>query len=319
MTMAAKAGRRRHWLAGMFAWLAFAGGIVGCSPISALNATISDRNLVIVRDIPYSTGPLAAEPRRQLDVYRPAATPASTTTIGGLPVVVFLYGGSWQYGSRSDYLFAAAEMARRGAVVMVPDYRVYPQVRFPAFIDDAAQAVAFARRAAVSWGGDPRRVFVVGHSAGAYIAAMLALDPEYLAAAGVARDAIAGTVGISGPYDFLPIQRPDVRAVFASAAGDMARTQPITFADGRNRPLLLLQGSADETVEPRNTQALAARIQAAGGPVAERFYPGVGHIGAIVAMAPLFRGNAPVLDDVMQFVHDPANIAPALADAASAI
>lgn len=315
MTMAAKAGRRPRWLTGMFAWLAFAGGIIGCSPVGALNATISDRNLIITRDIPYSTGRLAADPRRQLDVYRPAAMP---TPADGLPVVVFLYGGSWQYGSRSDYLFAAAEMARRGAVVMVPDYRVYPQVRFPAFIDDAAQAVAFARRAAVSWGGDPRRVFVIGHSAGAYMALMLALDPEYLAAAGVARDAIAGTVGISGPYDFLPIHRPDVRAVFASAASDMASTQPITFADGRNRPLLLLQGSADETVEPRNTQALAARIQAAGGPVAERFYPGVGHIGAIAAMAPLFRGRAPVLDDVMQFVHDPANIAPALADAASA-
>ena len=281
-----------------------AGLVAACSPIDALNATISTRDVTLVPNIPYETGPLAGNPRLQMDVYRPSQV------TGPLPVVVFVYGGSWEYGSRQDYLFVAEALARRGILVMVPDYRTYPEVRFPDFLDDTAHAVAFAHRTAVSWGGDPRRVFVVGHSAGAYNAVMLALDPSYLAAAGDNRDAIAGTVGISGPYDFLPIERPDVRAVFSSAP-DLSVTQPIGYADGRNRPLLLLQGAADETVAPRNTIALAARIQAHGGPVAVRIYPGVGHIGTAAAFAPLFRDRAPTLDDVAKFVTDPANRAPA--------
>jgi acetyl esterase/lipase len=278
--------------------VACAAALAGCSPVGLLNDTISERGLVVLHDIPYRTGKLAADPRCALDVYRPADRP------GPLPVVVFFYGGSWQSGRRQDYQFVAAPLARRGVVVVVPDYRVYPQVQFPAFLQDAAQAVAFSLRAARSWGGDPHRLFVVGHSAGAYIAVMLALDPHWLQAAGVARDAIAGTVGISGPYDFLPITGPDIRAVFATATADMAGTQPISFADGRNRPLLLLQGLADTTVKPRNTTALAARIRAEGGPVEVRTYPGVGHIGIVIAFAPLFRGDAPTLDDVMRFVTD---------------
>lgn len=274
--------------------------LAACSPLGALNATISQRDVTVVRDVPYETGPLAGNPRLRLDVYRPSRI------AGALPVAVFVYGGSWEFGRRQDYPFVAVELARRGVVAMVPDYRVYPEARFRDFLDDTAHAVAFAHHAAASWGGDPRRVFVVGHSAGAYNAAMLALDPRYLAAAGDDRDAIAGTVGISGPYDFLPIERPDIRAVFASAP-DLSVTQPIDYADGRNRPLLLLHGTADETVLPRNSTALAARIAARGGPVAVKLYSGVGHIGILAAFAPLFRDRAPTLDDVTRFVTDPAN------------
>ena len=276
--------------------------LAACSPLQALNETVSQRGVTVVRGVGYEAGPLAGNPRLRLDVYRP-------NLAGPLPVAVFVYGGSWEFGRRQDYLFVAAELARRGIVVMVPDYRVYPEVRFPAFLDDTAHAVAYAHRVAASWGGDPRRVFVVGHSAGAYNAAMLALDPHYLAAAGDDRATIAGTVGIAGPYDFLPIERPDIRAVFASAP-DLSVTQPIGYADGRNRPLLLLAGTADQTVLPRNTLALAARVAARGGPVTAKLYPGVGHIGIVAAFAPLLRGRAPTLDDVARFVTDPANTAP---------
>ena len=263
----------------------------------------------MVRDIPYGPGPLAADPRRVLDVYPPNDRP------GPLPVVVFFYGGSWEFGRRQDYLFVAAALARRGMIVVVPDYRVYPQVHFPGFLQDAAQAVAWTLGSAASWGGDPHRVFVVGHSAGAWLAAMLALDPQWLAADGIDRDRIAGTVGISGPYDFLPIVRPDIQRVFASADSDLRVTQPIDFVDGRNRPMLLLHGLADTTVEPRNTTALDSRIMAAGGPVQMRLYPGIGHIGAITAFAPLFRtgpldNGAPVLADVTAFVTNPHLAAP---------
>ena len=293
-------------------WAALAAGLgllAGCAPVTLLNDTISRRDLTIVRGIPYGPGTLAANPRRALDVYRPYDRP------GPLPVVVFFYGGSWEFGRRQEYLFVAAELARRGVIVMVPDYRVYPEVQFPGFLQDAAQAVAFAYRSAPSWGGDPHRVFVVGHSAGAWLAAMLALDPRWLAADGIDRQSIAGTVGISGPYDFLPIVRPDIQRVFAPADADLRVTQPIDFVDGANRPMLLLQGLADHTVEPRNTTALAARIRADGGPVRMRLYPGIGHIGAITAFAPLFNSGwldngAPVLDDVAAFVTNPALAAP---------
>jgi acetyl esterase/lipase len=270
--------------------LVFASALLArCAPVDLLNATIDTHGLTVQRDVAYGPGP-----RDRLDVYRPEVGAA------GLPVVVFFYGGAWQTGSRSDYVFVAAGLARRGMVVVVPDYRLSPGVRFPVFVEDAARAVAFTRRNAVDWGGDPARLVVAGHSAGAHIAAMLALDPHYLADAGDSREALAGAVGISGPYDFLPITGADIKEVFAGA--DLPSTQPITFADGHNPPMLLLHGTADDTVYLRNTVNLAAAIRAHGGPVEVKTYDGVGHIGAVIAFAPLFRGKAPVLDDVARFV-----------------
>ena len=255
-----------------------------------LNATIATDGLSVRRRVPY--GPTS---RQAMDVWRPAGDAA------GLPVVVFFYGGAWQNGRRQDYPFVAAPLARLGMVVAVADYRVFPQVRYPAFIEDGARAVATVRREAPAWGGDPDRVFVTGHSAGAYIAAMLALDPCWLAAAGEDRARLAGMVGLAGPYDFLPIQDEDIRAVF-SAAADLRQTQPVAHVDGRNPPMLLLHGAADTTCYPRNTLALAARVRAAGGVAERRLYPGVGHIGIVIGMAPVFRFLAPVFRDFSGFV-----------------
>jgi acetyl esterase/lipase len=201
----------------------------------------------------------------------------------------------------------ALPLAWRGAVVVVPNYRLYPQVRFPAFLDDCAEAVAWAMAHAAALGADPGAVFVVGHSAGAYNAAMLALDPRYLARAGTSRARLAGVAGLAGPYDFLPITGADIKPVFAPVQ-DGPASQPISYVDGHNPPLLLLAGTADTTVLPRNTLSLAAKVRAAGGAVASRLYPGIGHVGLITAFAPIFAGRAPVLDDVWDFVraHDPA-------------
>ena len=253
-----------------------------------LNATIATAGLSVQRGVRY--GPAA------MDIWRPrTATP-------GLPVVVFFYGGAWQRGRRQDYPFVAATLARRGMVVAVPDYRLYPQVRFPAFIEDAALAVAAVRRRAREWGGDPDRVVLAGHSAGAYLAAMLALAPRFLAAAGEDRACLAGVAGLAGPYDFLPIQDEDIRAVFASAA-DLRETQPIAHVDGRNPPLLLLHGAADTTCYPRNSLALAARVRAAGGAAEARLYPLVGHLGIILGFAPALRFCSPALSDLCGFVR----------------
>ena len=262
----------------------------GCSPVDALNATVPLTGETVLRDIAFMPGP-----RGGMDVYRPEHA------AGPLPVVVFFYGGSWRNGARGDYRFVAAELARRGMVVVVPDYRVFPQVSFPAFVEDGARAVAAVRLQAAGWGGDPARIVLAGHSAGAWIAAMLALNPKYLADAGDGRAGIAGLVGIAGPYDFDPAQFDSTRDVFATAASK-AETQPITFADGRAPPMLLLHGADDTTVEPRNSRALAGRIAAAGGSADLRIYPGVGHVGIAMSFAPLFRAKAPALDDMAAFV-----------------
>ncbi len=264
--------------------------LAACSPAKLLNATISRAGLTITHDVAY--GP---NPRERLDIYRPSAA-------GPAPVIVFLYGGAWNSGSKATYPFVAATLARRGNVVVVPDYRLYPAVRYPAFLQDCAQAVAWASAHMAQLGGDPARLFLMGHSAGAYNAVMLGLDAGLLQAAGTSRDRLAGVIGLAGPYDFLPMTGADTRAVFGPAAND-PRTQPITHVDGHAPPLLLLAGSADETVRPRNTLSLAARVRASGGAVQSRIYPGVGHVGLVIAIAPLFQGKAPVLDDVEAFVQ----------------
>lgn len=263
--------------------------LAGCSAADLLNATVQRNGVAVERGIAYGDGP-----RRMLDIYRPGAA-------GPHPLVVFLYGGSWRTGDRGIYGFVATPLAARGAVVVVPDYRLYPEVAFPGFLQDCAQAVAWAVAHAGALGADPKRVFIVGHSAGAYNAAMLALDGRWLAQAGLDRTRIAGVAGLAGPYDFLPITDPDIIPVFAPA-GDGPASQPVTFVDGHNPPLLLLAGDADRRVRPGNTRSLAARVAAAGGAVQSRTYPGLGHVGIVTAFAPLFRWQAPVLDDMWRFI-----------------
>ena len=277
-------------LLGAVAALCVSLSLGACSGPEVLNATVSTQGLQIDHELTYEAGD-----RHGMDVYRAA------NAAGARPVVVFIYGGNWRSGKREDYAFVAAALARAGAVVFVPDYRLYPEVQYPSFIEDGAQAVAYARRVAASWGGDPRRVFVVGHSAGAYIAEMLALDPQYLARAGMRPRDLAGVVAIAGPADFLPMTGEDTRMVFGAHQDDPA-TQPIDHVDGRNPPLLLLHGDADTTVELRNSTALAARIRAAGGPVELHVYHDVGHIGIVLGFAELFRGKSPVLADTAQFI-----------------
>ena len=262
----------------------------GCGPVDVLNASISLDGLTVQRDVAYRPGP-----RGMMDIYRP------TNAAGPLPVVVFFYGGSWQTGSRGDYRFVAATLARRGMVVVVPDYRVYPEVQFPDFIADAAEAVVAARSRAGEWGGDPKRIVLAGHSAGAHIAAMLALAPDYLAAAGGQRDQLAGMVGLAGPYDFLPITGAGIKLVFGSAVAS-PDTQPITFADARSPPLLLLHGGQDTTVKPHNSINLAAAITRAGGQASVELFDSLGHIGIASAVAPMFQFRAPVVDRIASFV-----------------
>lgn len=235
------------------------------------------------------------DPRQRLDVYAPVAGPARA------PVIVFFYGGSWNSGDRAGYRFVAQAFAARGFVVVVPDYRLVPAVRFPAFVDDGAAAVRWTVDHVAAAGGDPTRIAVVGHSAGAHIALLLALDRGYTDRAG-APGAIRAAVGIAGPYDFLPLDKPASIAAFGDAP-DKAATQPIRFARADAPPALLLAGDADDTVRPRNSIALDAALRAAGARSELKIYPGVGHIGILLAISKPFRGKADVVERTSGFLR----------------
>lgn len=242
--------------------------------------------------------PFGDDPRQRLDVYVPAGQPPAA----GWPVVVFFYGGSWNGGSRSTYRFVGRALASRGMLAVIPDYRVYPQVRYPEFLRDGARALSWTCRQLGGYGGDPARLVVAGHSAGAYNAAMLALDPRWCAEAGVPPGALAGFCGLAGPYDFLPIGNPDVKPVFFHPDYP-AGSQPIDHARGFERPVFLGAATSDSLVDPqRNTVQLARRLREAGAPVTERLYGRANHITLVGAFAGPLRWIAPVLDDVTAFV-----------------
>ncbi len=266
-----------------------------CSPLQALNR--SDRLLgsggvrMVAEGIAFG-----ADPRQRLDIYAPAHAAHA-------PVIVFFYGGSWASGRRQDYGFAARAFASRGFVVVVPDYRLVPSVRFPAFIEDGAAAVGWTARHIGGYGGDPSRLALAGHSAGAYVAVILAVDRRWLDAAHVDPKAIRAVAGLAGPYDFYPFDKPASIAAFGQAAHPKA-TQPINFARADAPPAFLAHGERDDTVRPRNSIRMAAALDGAGAPATLRLYPKLDHIGILLALSRPFRGKAPVVDDIAGFLHD---------------
>jgi acetyl esterase/lipase len=266
----------------------------GCASLGAFNAFAPRDPGVrrVARDAAYGWGK-----RQHLDVYvsRNAAAAPS-------PVIVFIYGGSWASGDKDDYRFAGAAFAARGFVTVIPDYRVAPQVRFPSFIEDCAAAVRWVVDHIGEYGGDSNRIVLVGHSAGAHNAMMLALDAHYLRDAGVDAQRIRGVAGLAGPYDFLPFDVDATRNAFGQAPHPEL-TQPIHFARGDAPPLLLLWGEDDTTVGPRNLQNLSQAVRAAGGSVESRTYPGVSHVGIMLALSRPLRGRAPSLADVTDFAR----------------
>lgn len=268
------------------------GLVVGCSPVRLLNGVVPERGRLATRDLAYG-----AAPRQRLDLYAPAHAPAER-----LPVVIFFYGGSWQGGEKADYLFVADALTSRGFLTIVPDYRVYPEVKFPAFVEDGARVVRWARDHVAEHGGDPQRIYLMGHSAGAHIAALLSLDPRYLGAVGLDRSAVRAMVGLAGPYDFLPFHSETLRTLFGPP-DKWPETQPINFVDGKEPPMLLLAGSWDTKVGPGNSRRLIAKICANGGSARAVFYRGLGHSTLLGALARPLRGLAPVLDDATEFLR----------------
>jgi acetyl esterase/lipase len=288
---------RRSFAAGIAAL--YGGVLAACTPLSALN-TLSPRDPAARAGHDIAYGSL---PRQKLDIY----TPARAAGAGPAPLLVFFYGGSWNSGRRQDYAFAGRAFASRGFVTVVPDYRLYPEVRYPAFLQDGAAAVRWARDHAAEYGGDPTRIVLVGHSAGAYNAAMLALDGEFLTAAGVDPANIKAFAGLSGPYYFLPLDDPATIATFGEYP-NLPATQPAKYVTAASPAGFFGHGGADTLVKPSNSEGLGRKLGRAGVAEEVKIYPGLTHADVVVALSRMFRGKAPVLDDVSAFLHAHAGV-----------
>lgn len=279
----------------ILAGLILLGGLVlgACAPLATFNA-ITPADAAELAESNISYGP---DLRQRLDVYRPQGQTSPA------PVIVFFYGGSWNSGHKEDYAFAGKAFAAQGFVVVVADYRLVPQVRFPAFLEDGAKIIAWTKNNARRFGGNPDQLFVLGHSAGAYIAVMLGLDGKYLRGAGLDPSTITAVAALAGPYDFLPFDVSSTIEAFGRAP-DPGATQPVNFVTRAAPPMLLATGDEDTTVKPRNTRRLAALLKAANTNIRAVEYPGVGHVGIMLALSRPFRSNAPVVGDVTAFFRD---------------
>lgn len=231
--------------------------------------------------------------RSKLDIYAPEQRGAPA------PVVFFIYGGGWNRGERGEYEFAGRALAARGFVTVIADYRLYPEVVYPDFLEDGARALRWVQDNIANYGGDPNRLFLAGHSAGAYNAVMQALDPSFRAEYGVTMP-ILGVAALSGPYDFYPFEYNEVRNTFGSAPNPQG-TQPINLITAESPPMYLATGTTDPIVRMQNTENFANRLRAQGVWVTTQYYEGFGHMEPVLALGAMWRWRMPVLDDMVTF------------------
>jgi acetyl esterase/lipase len=257
-------------------------GMFNVGPAMDANATVLGRN------IPFADGE-----RMKLDLYGPVDPKESS------PVVMFIYGGAWDHGNKEGYEFAGRAFAANGFVAVVPDYRLFPDVTYPDFLDDNAAAVKWIQDNIAKFGGDPKRFYLAGHSAGAYNAVMLGVDKSFLRDYGVTMP-IQAIAAISGPYDFYPFEYDQVRNSFGKASNPEG-TQPINLVTAGLPPMFLASGTSDPIVRVQNTQTLAKKLVSAGDWVTEKYYDGFGHLEPVFALGQLWRWRLPVLADTVAF------------------
>ena len=262
-------------------------GLSACSPLEMLNATVSDEGYTSVLNKPYGN-----KPRQSLNIHIPRQVKKNAD------VVVFFYGGRWQYGSKDEYAFVADALTSQGFITVIADYRLYPRVDWREFVQDGASAYQWVAQNIQKYGGNPKRIFVMGHSAGAHIAAMAAVD-ESLLAKGTKRP--CGLIGLAGPYDFLPIRDEDVKRIYSTAA-DLKNTQPITFVSKGDPAMLLLHGEDDEAVKPKNSINMAARAKLLGVPAEVKLYKDTDHIDILISLSSTFRSYTPALKETADFI-----------------
>jgi acetyl esterase/lipase len=234
--------------------------------------------------------------RQKLDIYRPKA--------GARAIVLFIHGGGWVSGSRRHYKLLGHTLARRGFACVVPDYQLYPKSRFPSFVEDGARAFKWTHDHAVQIGGRRLPIFVMGHSAGAHIAALLALDPDYLRAHELSTDAIAGVIGLAGPYTLDPLKWPGVKDIFAASSAAPHSARPIKLVRAGAPPMLLLHGASDRVVKSDASVNLASALMQTGSQADAKVYPGIGHLGVLISFLWGLRWRASVLSDTQAFIAD---------------
>ncbi|AMU87682.1 alpha/beta hydrolase [Sphingopyxis macrogoltabida] len=237
--------------------------------------------------------------RHKLNIW----VPTGTQKTDRLPVIVWLYGGGWYSGARDDYGFAGRAFAKQGFIVVIPDYRIVPEGHWPDFLQDSAAAVAWTEKHIAEHGGDPGRIALSGHSAGAYNAVMLALDPQWMREAGSDASAIRGVAALAGPYDFLPFEKGGRADVAMGDIRPAERTQPIQFVRADAPPLWLGHGTADTVVRVRNSQNLAAAMHKAGGTAMLRTYDGLSHNDLVMALTGPLAYKGPILAEATDFLR----------------
>ena len=269
-----------------------------CSPIKVLNAIVPESTYKLESSVAYG-----ALPRQKLDIYLPNADSDFDKSSHQKPlkVVVFFYGGSWDSGNRADYKFVGEALASQGFIVVIPDYRVYPDVLFPGFMADPAMAASWVKQHIAQYNGDANQVFLAGHSAGAHIAVMLGVNAEYLAQQSLKPADFVGIIGLAGPYDFLPLKSDRLRTIFGSAA-EQPKSQPINFVDGKSPPMLLAVGKKDGTVWPRNSYNLAQKIKNNNGLAQVITFENYGHIDMVAKLAKPLRGGGELLKAINDFI-----------------
>jgi acetyl esterase/lipase len=260
----------------------------GRSPAMMLNLTVPRSTSRVHLDLPYGYGP-----RRRFDFYLPK------TVTEPAPVVLFFYGGAFRTGRKSEYRVIGEAFASKGIIVAVADYRIYPEARFPDFLQDGAAAFKAVLAQVAKFGGDPNRVFLAGHSAGAYIAVMLAADPRWLKAEGLELSSIRGAIGIASSYGaFAPGVVPN--PIFSGRAP--SETQPIYFIDGKRPPMLFASGGKDTVASLEGARNLVAKLRSVESEVEEIVYANAGHMGIILSLAPRFRHITALREDIARFV-----------------
>lgn len=264
----------------------------GCTPAMLVNAFVQRSSFDFKPDLAYGS----AE-NQTLDLYLPKG-------MAKAPVLLFVHGGSWYNGDKSEYPFLGEAFSKNGYLTAVINYRKAPQVQFPAFVQDAAMAVRWVIDHIAEYGGDPNRIYLMGQSAGAQIAALVALDPRYLQAVGLERSALKAFIGQAGPYDFRAFLEDDKPTQVAMGPREQwPLTQPINFVDGKQPPMLLQHGLSDTVVNPKNPDWLSELVKQKGGEVAVKYYPGVDHYGIIGALSGVGRFLGPqILPDLLDFL-----------------
>lgn len=267
--------------------------LTACSPVTILNAMVPESAFQRHTDVMYGE-----YERLKLDIYQPV-----NLNDGQKPAtVIFFYGGGWEAGEKADYKFVAEALASQGMIVVIPDYRVFPEAVFPEFIEDAAQSVAWTNQHIGKFGGDPEQLFIAGHSAGAHIAAMLSVNPLYLQQVGIESKQLRGMIGLAGPYDFLPLTSPTLKQIFGNPASQL-QGQPINFVTTDHPPILLMVGDKDRTVLPRNSYRFAEKLKQYGNNVELVELSNYGHVAMVAKLAKPLRGDGALLTPIVDFVE----------------